>query len=117
MHEPILPLPNLRPPPGGLERLRRRVEAGHSRRRRAWAGVAVAACGLAVLVLVLLPGWRQRERSREELARAVRQAVRPVAPGELRVIDGASLALESGQPGVRLYLVQSTRAAPAAPPR
>jgi hypothetical protein len=113
MHEPIVSLPELTPPPGGLERLQRRIAAGHGRRRREWAGLAVAASAAAMLALVSLPPWLQQQRTRGELARVVRQALQPVGPGELRVIDGAALALESGQSGVRLYLVQSTRGAPA----
>lgn len=112
MHEPTVPLPELTPPPGGLERLRQRVEAGRGRRRSRWVGYAAGACGLVMLALVLLPGWLQRQRAREELAQAVRQAVQPVGLGELQVVDGAALALESGQPGVRLYLVQSMRTTP-----
>jgi hypothetical protein len=117
MHEPTVRLPDLTPPPGGLERLRQRIEADRSWRRPAWAGFAATACGLAMLALILLPGWLERERMRGELARAVHRAVQPVGPGELRVIDGAALMLESGQPDVRLYLVQSTRPGSTAPPR
>lgn len=117
MHEPIVPLLNLTPPPGGLERLRQSIEASRGRRRWNRAGFAVAACGFATLALVLFPGWLQREHSRAELARAVRQAVQPVGSKELRVVDGAALALESGQPGVRLYLVQSAGPTLAVPPR
>lgn len=109
MHEPIMLLPELTPPPGGLERLQRRIEAGHGWGLREWAGIAGFACGMAMLALVLFPGWLQNQRTRGELARTVRQAVEPIRPGELRVVDGAALMLESGQPGVRLYLVQSTR--------
>jgi len=70
-----------------------------------------------MLALVLLPGWLQRERGRAELARAVGQAMQPIGPEELRVVDGAALALESGQPGVRLYLVQTAGTTHAVPLR
>jgi len=113
MPDPIAPFRDLTPPPGGLERLRQRIEVGRGWRRPAWAGFAVATCGLAMLALVLLPGWLQRERTRTELTGAVRQAMQPVRPGEIRVVNGAALALESGQSGVRLYLVQSTETAAA----
>lgn len=108
MPDPIAPFRDLTPPPGGLERLRQRIEAGRGWRRPAWTGVVAATCGLAVLALVLLPGWLQRARTRAQFTAAVRQAMQPIRPGELRVVNGAALALESGQPGVRIYLVQST---------
>lgn len=106
-------LPDLDPPPGGLARLRRSVQI--VRPQAYWRGVGIAACALLVLASVGLPAALQRYRSQAELSDALRQAVQPDVPNGLQVVGGAAIALESGQPGVQLYLVQSARAAAAAP--
>lgn len=98
-------LPDLAPPPGGLARLCRRVEAPRRRLAPVWGGVA----GCGVMVLVLFCGVVQQRRERAALVQTLRRAVQPQRPGTLRVIGGVALGLESGQPGVQLYLVQSTR--------
>lgn len=110
-------LPDLAPPPGGLARLRNEVRARCRRRRTGWLVGAAAACVGMMLVLILLPGTLQRYRARQELVDVVRQAVRPPESGGLRMIDGTAMALESGQDGVRLYLVQPVRTEAVASPR
>lgn len=113
-------LPDLVPPPGGLARLRDRIRRPRDRirrprrqRRATWLLGAAAACA----VLALLPGALQRYLASEALAEVVRQAMQPANPGGLRMIDGAAVALESGQAGVRLYLVQPVRKSAAVPQR
>lgn len=110
-------LPDLAPPPGGLARLRSDVQARHRQGRAVWPIGAAAACVAVMFVLVLLPGWLQGYRAREALRQVVRQAVQPPDPGRLQVFGGAAVALQSGQAGVRLYLVQSARTNEAAPQR
>jgi len=106
-------LPDLAPPPGGLSRLRESVRAPRRQRGVAWS-VAAAAASVAVVAVVLLPVLLQQYRARENLAEVVRQAVQTPGPGGLRMIDGAAVALESRQAGVKLYLVQPVRVNTAA---
>lgn len=117
MRESLPSLPDVAPPPGGLARLRNSVEAPRRRLAPARASFALAACALVVLAFTVLPGMLQRHRMHTGLSQALRQAVQPASPGEMRVIDGAALALESGQRGVRLYLVQSARSEEVSPRR
>lgn len=109
MRDSPLALPNLAPPPGGLARLRQSVETPR-RSRVAWGGFAVAGCAVVALMLAVFPGLLQRHRTHAALVQAVQRAVQPAEPGQVRMIQGAVLVLESGQPGVRLYLVQPTLA-------
>lgn len=104
-------LPELVPPPGGLARLQRSLQARRKRPRPhgGWLPAAAGACALALLALAWLPGFVRRQEQTAELARALRQAVAP-PPGGIRVVDGAALALPSGQADVRIYLVQTARA-------
>ena len=62
-----------------------------------------------MLAWAIGPGALEGHRNRVDLDQALRQAVQPPTPGTLRIVDGAAVALESGQSGVRLYLVQSAR--------
>jgi len=110
-------LPDLAPPPGGLARLRDGVRAQGRHRRVAWFAGAAVAIVAVMLALALFPGWLQRYRVRGEWAEVVRQAVQSPSPGRLRMIDGAAVALESGQAGVRLYLVQPVRGSRASSQR
>lgn len=101
-------LPDLAPLPGGLSRLQASLRAGRRQSRPPWLALAAATCVVAI-VLGLLPETLQRYRGRQVLVQAVREAVQPDPEG-LRVIHGAAIALPSGQPDVRLYLVQPARA-------
>lgn len=108
-------LPDLEPPPGGLARLQHGMQAPRARAgRRAlhWLPATAGACALIVLISAWLPGFVQRQQRTAALTQSLREAMAPL-PGGIRVIDGAALALPSGQANVRIYLVQ-TNPPPAA---
>lgn len=102
-------LPDLAPPPGGLARLRRGIRFAAAP-RYGWPA-AVGACSLALLAVAVLPYALQRHRAHGELTEALRQALQPAIAERIQVHDGVALRLHSGQAGVRLYLVQSSRGA------
>lgn len=103
-------LPTLDPPAGGLARLRRSVRSRsrHGRpSRRSWAWV-VAACVTAAVLAVLSPRWIAQRQQTAAFAAASLQDLSPHLPADSIVVaHGAALQLPSGQPNVRLYLVQS----------
>lgn len=96
----------LRPPPGGLARLRERVEQPADFRRpwRLGAIGTTAAAALALAWLLAAPSPQQQETRR--LTRALQAAAAPTQP-DIRVERGAALALPSAQADVRIYLVQT----------
>lgn len=103
-------LPDLEPPEGGLARLRQRIavtrERTPPRRRIVWG--AAAACVLAAVTAATLPGWMARQHQVAALDAALQQGVSPhPAPAGIAVAHGAALELPSGQPNVKLYLVQT----------
>ena len=101
----------LQPPPGGLIRLRQQIE---KREPSSWAGprwlrLAAAAGSTVAAALVLLwltAGTSAQQQETRRLTRALQAAVAP-APGNIRVRNGAALALPSAQANVRIYLVQT----------
>lgn len=105
-------LPELDPPPGGLARLQRSLRARrHVVRARGWRWLpAGAGAGvLALLALAWLPGLVDQQRQADALKRALLQATMPPPlTNGIRVDDGAALLLPSSQPGVRVYLVQTS---------
>ena len=101
----------LQPPAGGLRRLQRTLARSHTvavkRRFRLVSGGAFA---VSLLVLAsLLPGTIARQQQTEALRSAMLTAVAP-PPDGIRITDGAAIELGNGNPGVRLYLVQSVPA-------
>ena len=103
-------LPDLAPPPGGLARLQRSLHLQReSARRHAWRWLpaTTGACALLLLTLTWLPGFVQRQQRTAALTQALRAAMAPPSGG-IRVVDGAALALPSGQANVRIYLVQTS---------
>ncbi|HET8899622.1 MAG TPA: hypothetical protein VFN09_12695 [Rhodanobacteraceae bacterium] len=107
-------LPRLEPPSGGLQRLRQAIEeTAHPAPARAWRWAAALA---APAVLVAL--WAPHAFTAHQQARALRAALQqaltqPTADAPIQIAHGAAVELPSGQPAVRLYLVQ-TAPAPAA---
>lgn len=103
-------LPTLKPPDGGLERLRHTISADGLRaraRRHRWE-VALAGCVAAAALAIWMPQWiAQRQRTRALVA-ALQTNRSPQPPaGGIQVARGAAIRLPSGQSNVRLYLVQS----------
>ena len=108
-------LPDLEPPPGGLARLQHSLRGRRTRTRPRvlhWLPATAGACAMILLVSLWLPGVVQRQQRTAALTRALREAMALPANG-IRVINGAVLALPSGQANVRIYLVQ-TNPPPAA---
>ncbi|HWG10580.1 MAG TPA: hypothetical protein VN693_03670 [Rhodanobacteraceae bacterium] len=108
--ETLLPL--LEPPPGGLARLQQKIAkrrhpseqvSGRSH-RRTW-NTALAAMVATAICVALVPHWVLQRRQTAMIAAALRRDVLPV--NGIRVLNGAAIELPSGQPDVRLYLVQS----------
>ncbi|QRP64380.1 hypothetical protein I6J77_02645 [Rhodanobacter sp. FDAARGOS 1247] len=112
MSEPIRLFLDLPVPPGGLERLQRRLAADHrtARRHVRWLPAGAAFASGVLLLAILLPGAITRQRQTDQLTAALHAAIAP-PPGGIRVVDGAALELPSGDPAVRLYLVQAASAA------
>ena len=103
--------PERTPPPGGLLRLQSAIATRPSKERLAWRWLATAAS--LVLLAVLLPVWMSRRD--DSLDSALRSALANRSPGDaVEVRDGAALAVPSGHPNVRIYLVQSLPPAEAA---
>lgn len=113
MHELERLLPMLEPPPGGLARLQRRLGAAATARlsrRPAFAWLTASALCLLTLALLLPPHLAQQRRDKA-LAVALRHALAMDLPASgIRVDHGTAIAVPSGQPDVRLYLVRSSAA-------
>jgi len=93
------------PPPGGLFRLQKAIAAQRPA-GIAWRWLATAA-SLALLAL-LSPLWTSLPPHDDGIDSAVRGALQGHIAGEaVQVNDGAALAVPSGHPNVRIYLVQS----------
>lgn len=110
-------LRDLEPPPGGLTRLQHGLRARRARTRARmlyWLPATAGACAMILLVGIRLPGIMQRQQRTAALTQALREAMAPPASG-IQVIDGAALALPSGQANVRIYLVQTNPAHAAKP--
>jgi hypothetical protein len=109
-------LPLLEPPPGGLARLQHRLGVAAPPRRfqpPAFRWLAAGALCLLALALLLPPHLAQQRRN-EMLTAALRHALALDLPaGGIRVEHGSAIAVASGQPDVRLYLVQSSPPAKA----
>lgn len=109
MHDSDRLFVDLQPPAGGLQRLQRSLANDHAdsnphRLRLAFGG----ALAVSLLMLgILLPGIVSQHQQTRELRSAVHAAMEPPANG-IQVRDGAALELSSGNPEVRLYLVQSS---------
>ena len=116
MHESGHLFIELPPPPGGLQRLQRRLDNHARRRQRPALRIAASALALSVLVLALaslLPARVAQHQRSAKLASALRAAIAIPVSG-IRVTDGAAIELPSGQADVRVYLMQSTT--PVRPP-
>jgi hypothetical protein len=101
---------DLSPPPGGLQRLQRRLAGSdHATgwRRRLWLPIGAAFATSLLVLATLLPGVVARQQQTNRLISALHESIAPPAHG-LRVVDGAAIELPSGNADVRLYLVQST---------
>lgn len=103
--------PERTPPPGGLLRLQYDIAAQRPKARVArWGWLATAAS--LVLLACLLPLWTTHGDS--DLDGALRSALENRSSGDtVEVRDGAALAIPSGHPNVRIYLVQSLPASAA----
>ena len=109
MHDSNPLFVDLQPPAGGLQRLQRSLASKHvvavSHRLRFVSGSALA---LSLLVLAtLLPGTIAQQQRTDALRSAMQTAVAPPTNG-IQVSHGAAIELANGNPGVRLYLVQTT---------
>ncbi len=106
-------LPTLEPPPGGLERLRRSVAGTRPKvpvRRWRRAAAVAALCVAVVAAGTWTLRWQGRQAHNQAVAQAIRQALPPKPPANGIVLaHGAALELPSGQPDVKLYLVQSAK--------
>lgn len=111
MPDPTRLFLDLPAPPGGLERLQRRLASARRApaRRARWLPVGAAFASGVLLLATLLPGAITRQRRTDRLIATLHEAIAPPADG-IRVVDGAALELPSGNPTVRLYLVQSVAA-------
>lgn len=108
MHDPDRLFIDLPPPPGGLQRLQRSLAAGNqvTRRRGFWIPIGAALASSLLALATLLPGVIARQQQTDRLISALHESIAPPAHG-IRVVDGAAIELPSGNPAVRLYLVQS----------
>lgn len=102
----------LEPPPGGVERFRRRLEThGRPRARLALAAAGVAAAVIAIALVVALdpgrePGAPRSVASVYEASQFDRLLGRPLEPTELSVTrdEPSSVArVESSDPRIRIY--------------
>lgn len=105
-------LPELMPPPGGLQRLQRSLHARQEARRARippWLPATAGVCALAVLAMICLPGMIQRERRSTALTQALLQAAMPPPlPDGIHVDHGAALLLPGGQANARVYLIAAS---------
>lgn len=110
MHEAEHLFIELQPPGGGLLRLQQRLaqQAGRRHPRHFGLVMPAALALVALTLLVMLPGMIAQRHRTATLTSAVQAAVAPPANG-IEVVDGAALALPSGNPEVKIYLVQSAR--------
>lgn len=104
-------LPILAPPAGGLARLERHIAARTASRGAPlvrWQTWAVAATAAIAIAVVAISPWVEQRQHAAALTAALMGTMtpRPLAQG-IRVSDGDAIELPSGQPNVRLYLVQS----------
>lgn len=109
-------LPTLRPRTGGLARLQRHVALRGNRRRglrdaECWAW-AVAACVVLAIGIVAARPWFAHWQQTRALTVALHDAMSTNRSGAgIRVANGAAIELPSGQPDVRVYLVQTAHVA------
>lgn len=97
---------DLEPPPGGLQRLRHRLQSTQSPRPGAgWYPMAATGVALGLFATLWLPGFMTRQRQHRALVEAVHAAVAPPAHG-IRVIGGTAIVLPGSQPGGHVYLLQ-----------
>ncbi|WEN15995.1 hypothetical protein PY254_04800 [Rhodanobacter sp. AS-Z3] len=108
MHDSDRLFVELSPPPGGLQRLQRRlaINPPRPRQRNHWVPLGAAlATGLLVLA-TWLPGVIAQQQQTHRLISALHASIAtPVE--DLQVTHGAAIALPSGDPAVQLYLVIS----------
>jgi hypothetical protein len=103
-------LPTLQPPAGGAARLQRALTAGGSEADLPWEPAVAALTCVALLAVAALPptvddtDWRPRF------------SAQLVQAAELRVSDGAALALPVGNPHVRVFVISRTRGSTADEP-
>ncbi len=112
MHDSNPLFADLKPPAGGLQRLQQSLARSHvvasNRRLRLVLGGALAA---SLLVLAsLLPDTIARQQRTDALRSAMHAALAPPTNG-IQIINGAAIELVDGNPGVRLYLVQTASVA------
>lgn len=108
MHDSDHLFVELSPPPGGLRRLQRSLAASDRVARRWQLRIPIgAALATSLLVLaVLLPGVIAQQQQTNRLISVLHASIAPPVDG-IHVVDGAAIELPSGNPVVRLYLVQS----------
>ncbi|MGC1548860.1 MAG: hypothetical protein WA777_10035 [Rhodanobacter sp.] len=101
-------LPDLDPPPGGLNRLRQSIE-DHEPAPRWFVqhrfGLGTLALS-ALAIALILPGFITQQQRTHSLFDAMRQVMPPTTHG-IYVSNGAAVELPSGQANVRIYLLQS----------
>ena len=97
-------IPSLRPPPGGVEALRRRLERHRQVRRRLRAGGVIAGLAVAAgLVAAVLGASMQPARSDNALAEELAELAAPV-PRDGIVGQGVVLQERPGQTGGVRYV-------------
>lgn len=106
-------LPTLEPAPDGLARLQRAIAANRHPTPKAWAWAGAALAIPALALAIWIPRQLTEKQRVDALSAALQQAVANASSGtDIRVDHGAAIRLPSGQPNVRLYLVQSSPVKP-----